>query len=139
MLTKINKSESVSAPSDQIDGNVVARPRRNSFRKAAMVTGMTGMLVAGVAGVAQAAQSSTLSPGQSRVYSTYFFGRTEACFRNVSTTDASYAWSSATTNGGGGLVPGASVCTTRSFVGIGLRVTNLSAHASIAVTFPIGP
>jgi hypothetical protein len=110
------------------------------LRNAAVIIGLSGALVGGVAGVAEASQGATLGPGQSQSFSTWFFGRTEVCFQDVSQHDASYYWISATTHGGGGLTPNSPpVCMARSFVGLGLWVSNNSAQGTIQVTFPLRP
>ena len=111
------------------------------LRYVAVVIGLSGALLGGISAAAQASQVSTISQGQSHSFSTWFFGRTEVCFQDVSTKyDAAYYWVSATTSGAGELTPGATSCVTRSFVGFNITVTNESAQAaSIYVTFPIGP
>jgi hypothetical protein len=110
------------------------------LRNGAVVLGISGALVGGAAGIAQASQGSTISPGAQQSFSTWFFGRTEVCFQNVSSQyDASYYWNSGPSSGGGGLTPGQQACLVRSFVGLNINVSNLSARAPIAVTFPIGP
>jgi hypothetical protein len=114
---------------------------RRRLRNAAVVLGLSGALVGGVAGVAQASQVATLSPNQTQSFSTWFWGRTEVCFQNVSPQyDASYYWHSGpSASGGGGLTPGQQSCLVLSFVGFNINVSNLSARAPIQVTFPIGP
>lgn len=113
---------------------------RRRLRNAAIILGLSGTLVGGAAGIAQASQGSTIAPNAQQSFSTWFFGRTEVCFQNVSPTyDASYYWNSGPSSGGGGLVPGQQSCLVRSFVGLNITVSNLSARAPIAVTFPIGP
>lgn len=115
-----------------------ARPLR--IRRALVVAGLAAGLLAGGAGVAAASQSGTVSPNQTKSFSTWFWGRTEVCVKNLdSTYDASYTWQSLSTNGQGGLVPNQQNCFTRSFVGGTLRVSDVSPRASIQVTFPIGP
>jgi hypothetical protein len=111
------------------------------LRYVAVVIGLSGALLGGVSAAAQASQVSTISQGQSHSFSTWFFGRTEVCFQDVSAQyDATYYWTSATTSGAGELTPGATSCVTRSFVGFNITVKNESAQAaSIYVTFPIGP
>jgi hypothetical protein len=118
-----------------------ARARPSLVKKIAVIAVASAGLSLVGAGVAEAAaQSGTLGPGQSHSYSTWFFGRTQVCFKNVDPTyDASYYWTSGPTSSGGGLTPGAEACTTRSFVGLPINVHNLSARANIQVRFPIGP
>ena len=83
-----------------------------NIRKGAVVIGLSGALLGGVAAAAQASQVSTISQGQSHSFSTWFFGRTEVCFQDVSPQyDAAYYWVSATTNGAGGLTPGPFIVT----------------------------
>lgn len=128
--------------SDEIATETVAaaHPRRRLVKKAALVAAASAALTCGAVGVAQAAQLGYVGPGQSHSYSTWFWGRTQVCFKNIdATNDASYYWTSATSAGGGGLTPGAETCMTRSFVGFPINVANLSARATIQVRFPIGP
>jgi hypothetical protein len=108
------------------------------LRNAAVILGTSGALVVGAAGIAQASQVSTLSPGQSRSFSTWFWGRTEVCFQNVSSQVDAYYWSSGWSTGGGVLAPGAESCITRSFVGLLLNVQDWG-QGPLQVTFPIGP
>jgi hypothetical protein len=134
-----NSSLMARQPAGETAATTKGRGRRR-LRNAAIILGLSGTLVGGAAGIAQASQAATLSPGQEQGFSTWFFGRTEVCFQNVSPTyDGSYYWSSGPTTGGGGLTPGQQACVVRSFVGININVTNLSARAPIQVTFPIGP
>ena len=112
--------------------------RHRLLRNVAVVVGLGGALLGGIAGVAQASQ--VLNQNQSHSFSTRFWGRTEVCFTDVSPQyDASYLWVSATTVGGGGLMPNSTSCVARSFLGFDIKVTNVSAGpAQIDVTFPIG-
>lgn len=115
-----------------------ARPPR--IRRALIVAGLAAGLLAGGAGVAAASQSGTVSPNQTKSFSTWFWGKTQVCVKNLDqANDASYTWQSLSTNGSGGLVPNQQNCFTRSFVGGTIRVTDVSPRASLQVTFPIGP
>ena len=101
-------------------------------------------LTAGVAGagagVAQASQVRNLIPNQGYHFNTWFWGRTQVCVQNVdATNDGSYYWVSSTSSGAGGLVPGQQSCMVRSFAGFQIYVQNISARATLRVTFPIGP
>jgi len=119
------------------------RSHRHLLRNAAVAVGLSGAMLGGIAAAAQASQVSTISPGQHQSFSTWFFGRTEVCFQDLSAANpASYYWTSATSSGAGEVTPGGTSCVTRSFVGFNITVTNETASAlpaSIAVTFPIGP
>lgn len=112
------------------------------LRNVAVVIGLSGALLGGVAAAAQASQVSTISAGQSQSFSTWFFGRTEVCFQDVSQNSATYYWVSASSSGAGEVTAGSTACVTRSFVGFDITVENktvATAPASIYVTFPIGP
>jgi len=108
------------------------------LRNVVVVMGLSGALLGAVAGIAQASQ--VLNQDQSHSFSTRFWGRTEVCFTDVSPQyGASYLWVSATSVGAGGLTPNSTSCVARSFLGIDIKVTNVSAEpAQIDVTFPIG-
>jgi hypothetical protein len=138
--------------SRRMAGRSLARPtaaiaskwsQHRLLRNVAVTIGLSGALLGGVTAAAQASQVATISPGQSQSFSTWFFGRTEVCFQDLSSQNpASYYWVSATSSGAGEVTPGSTSCVTRSFVGFNITVTNETAAAlpaSISVTFPIGP
>ena len=101
-----------------------------------------GVVGAG-AGVAQASQYQIrdLAPNQGYNFNTYFWGRTQVCVQDLDgTNDGSYYWVSSTSYGAGSVVPGQPpTCMVKSFVGFQIYVKNISAHATLRVTFPIGP
>lgn len=79
------------------------------LRNAAAIIGASGALIVGAAGIAQASQGSTLTAGQTRSFSTWFFGRTQVCFQNNSSQTDAYYWVSGPSTGGGVLAAGAGI------------------------------
>lgn len=115
--------------------------RRRKLRNAAMVVGTTGALVVGGSGVAQAQDSVVLEAGQSATFSTWFWGKTQLCFTNLNANNtAGVRYSSGFSMWDVSVAPRTQKCVVHSFVGLPVRVLNLSYNgAAIEVSLPIGP
>lgn len=116
-------------------------PKGKRIRRVAGAATLGVALMAAGTAAAEAAQTGVQGPGTTASYATYFWGRTEVCFQNVSGSggkDVAYNWWSSTSNGSGYLTPGQASCMTRSFVGFRIGVYNIGG-GTLQVTFPIGP
>lgn len=121
----------------------IAQHKINSGRRIHRIAATAGVVaaiaVAGT-GVAEAAQTGTLGPNQGASYATWFFGRTEVCVKNLSSTQGgSFNWVSSTSSGYRALAPSEEYCMTRSFAGFRIFIQNTTWNSTLTVRFPIGP
>ncbi|MFG1645726.1 hypothetical protein ACGFMK_36065 [Amycolatopsis sp. NPDC049252] len=125
---------------------MITKTKSGRARRLLAIASLSGALMASAAGSALASTEDTgmhLSPGASDSMPTWFFGRTQVCFRNpepVGGPDVSYNWWSSTTTGHGSLHAGEHDCTlVRSFVGFRIGIQDISLNARLDVWEPIGP
>ena len=118
-----------------------SRPSRR-LRKVAVAAALGGTVAtAGFATAAQASQAGVQAPGQTSSYATWFWGRTQVCFKDLGYLGqpVAYNWSSSTSFGSGYLAPGQENCNlVRSFVGFRISVSDIGGDY-LQVRFPIGP